>query len=319
MTGTRTTNRPSLRLHPALRRAWSVDRTLTLLGVVTITVFAATLGGLLLDHRAIMGEPAWLKPAKFALSISVYSFTLVWLLGCVVGHRRLVRTIAQVTAVTLGAELAIIVLQVVRGATSHFNDTTPVDAALWATMGGLILGAWFANALAALLLLRQRFTNQAVAWSLRWGLLLSLVGMLVAVPMVISGGHTIGAADGGPGLPLVGWSTVAGDLRVAHFLGLHGLQILPLVGWAVARRPALCLTHQQALVHTAACTYLALILLLTGQALRGQPLVRSDAATLASAAIIAGCAIMVLARILGDARRRHRAGVDLEAMRMPVR
>ena len=204
MTGTRTTNRPSLRLHPALRRAWAVDRALTLLGVVTITVFAATLGGLLLDHRAIMGEPAWLKPAKFALSISVYSFTLVWLLGCVVGHRRLVRTIAQVTAVTLGAELAIIVLQVVRGATSHFNDTTPVDAALWATMGGLILGAWFANALAALLLLRQRFTNQAVAWSLRWGLLLSLVGMLVAVPMVISGGHTIGAADGGPGLPLVG-------------------------------------------------------------------------------------------------------------------
>ena len=72
-------------------------------------------------------------------------------------------------------------------------------------------------------------------------------------------------------------------------------------------------------MHTAACTYLALILLLTAQALRGQSLVRSDAATLASAAIIAGCAIMVLARILGDARRRHRAGVDLEAMRMPVR
>src|SRR6266849_9912697 len=213
-----------------LLRALAARQALTILGGVMLITFLATLAGIFVDHRVITGAPAWLKPAKFAISVSVYCFTFVWLLGFVESRLRLARFAANVTAVSFIVEMTVILTQAARGTTSHFNVTTPLNTFLWLTMGAFIVVVWMMNFLLALVLIFERIPDRTFAWSLRLGLLISLVGMGAAFFMVrptpdqmtamsaghgprIIGAHSVGVADGGPGLPVVGWSTVGGDLR----------------------------------------------------------------------------------------------------------
>jgi hypothetical protein len=303
-----------------LRRALAANRALTILGGVMLITVVATLLGIFVDHRVITGAPAWLKPAKFAVSVSVYCFTFVWMLGFVENRRRLVRLLANVTAGSLIVEMVVILSQAARGTTSHFNQTTPLNTALWFTMGAFIVLVWMMNLLLAIALLLQRMPDRTFAWSLRQGLLISAIGMATAFFMVIPkpeqaariagrtsphivGAHSVGVADGGPGLPVLGWSTVGGDLRVAHFFGLHALQVLPFLGWLLTRRKGalgrLSASDRLALVWSAGVAYLGLVLMLTWQALRGQSVVHPDTRTLATASsLVAAVAISVLITVL---------------------
>ena len=310
-------------LRALLRRAFAVNAPLASVGVLMVVALLGTLVGLVVDHQVITGAPAWVKPAKFAISLSIYSFTFLWLLTFVQGHQRIVAVIAYVTAAAALVEMAIISLQVMRGTTSHFNISTPFDSALFTTMGVTILCAWTAAFVLAIVIFLQPLPDRAFAWSLRFGVLLSVAGMAIAgrmlaptpaqsaaisagrVPMSI-GAHSIGVADGGPGLPFLGWSTVGGDVRVPHFVGLHALQLLPLLGWLLMTRvPWLDVTHRVALVWTAGLTYSGVIALLTWQAMRGQSVVQPDAATVGAAlALLLTAAIATIAITL-HGRARH--------------
>ena len=285
-----------------LRKALDVNRPLTILGIVMAVTLVATISGISLDHRVITGAPAWLKPAKFALSVSIYCFTFVWLLGFVQNRARLVRLAGNLTVFGITVEMVIIILQAIRGTTSHFNMTTLLDTVLWMAMGAFIVLVWAMNLVLAILLMVQRMPDRTFAWSLRLGVLISFIGMASAFLMVgptqeqlaalashgqrIIGAHTVGAPDGGPGLPVVGWSTVGGDLRVPHFVGLHGLQILPFIGWWLARKSRMLArlreSHRLALVWIAGMSYLGMLLLLTRQALRGQSLIHPDFKTISA-------------------------------------
>lgn len=299
-------------------RAMAINRPLALTICVMLAALLAALVGLIVDPQVITGAPAWLKPLKFAVSISIYVATFIWLLSFIHGYRRVVAFIAWVTTGGLLIEMALIALQVVRGTTSHFNVSTPFNAAVFYIMGGTIVCVWTANLILGIVLLRQRFADPAFAWALRFGVLISLVGMSVAFFMTtptsaqraaakvgggmpIAGAHAVGVTDGGPGLPILGWSTVGGDLRAPHFIGLHGLQLLPLLGWLLIRygarlRPA----ARTALVWIAGLGYLGVVGLLTWQALRGQSIVAPDARTLIAGgllmATILGAALIVLLR-----------------------
>jgi hypothetical protein len=311
------------RLDPwaALQRAYATNRSLTLLGVLMLLTLVGTLVGLVVDHRVITGAPAWLKPTKFAISITLYSFTLRWMLSFVQGRRWLVGMVSFLTLFAFVVEFVAVITQVLRGTMSHFNVGTAFDGALFSIMGVFVIVIWLMNLLATLLLLFQRLPDPAFAWALRLGLLLTLAGAASGFlmiqptpaqgmalesgqPVTVIGAHSVGVVDGGPALPMTGWSTTGGDLRIGHFVGLHALQALPLVGWLLTRRRARRLGDRQrvALVWAAGMSYGGLMALLIWQALRGQPLIAPDATTLAALVGLGAATALAVGAILAHAR-----------------
>lgn len=304
-------------------RYWRENPPLMFVGVVMLGVLAATLVGLAVDPRQVLNEPAWLKPAKFALSISTYSFTLLWLMSFITRARWLVMLVSWIVLAVFIVEEAIISYQAMRGVRSHFNMATDFDAMLFNIMGGAIGLLWVANLAVVILLLVQRFQNPIMAWALRFGLIVALVGMAVAFVMPqptpgqlaqleatgtseFIGAHSVGVEDGGPGLPMVGWSTVGGDVRVPHFVGIHALQALPVVGWLLMVLPVTWLTvrDRARLMILAGLGGLGVVLLLMWQALRGQSVIAPDVMTLTAAG--SGLAVLSLAAlaVVLNARRR---------------
>ena len=251
------------------------DRVLALTGWVMLALFAVLLAVAPFDSRTVTGINPWVKPMKFCVSITAYVWTLAWFVGYLRTHPRAVRVISWGTALVFVGEMACIVTQAARGVPSHFNVKTPFDAAVFSTMGTLI----FINTLlvAVTLLLFFLRTSRPLApaylWGIRAGLLLFFLGSLEGMAMVSNMAHTVGAPDGGPGLPIVNWSTRSGDLRVAHFLAFHALQLLPLAGFMLSRyRPHWPARRQVACVLALAVIYAAGVTLVFWQALAGRPL-----------------------------------------------
>jgi hypothetical protein len=266
-----------------------------------LAVLAGAVVGLAVDPRIITGAPAWLKPAKFGVSIAIYTFTLAWIFSLIPEWTRTRRIVGWTTAVTMVIEIVLISLQAFRGTTSHFNVATLFDGVVFTVMGAAIVVQTLSTVAVAVALWRHPFADRALGWALRLGMTITIVGAMTGgvmtrpTPaqldaaragerMTIAGAHTVGGADGGPGLPGTGWSTEHGDLRVAHFLGLHALQTLPVVALVLARR-RLSDRVRVRLTITAAAGYVVLYGIVLSQALRGQSLLAPDVVTVALLAV----------------------------------
>lgn len=265
------------------------NRSLMALAALMAATAVVTAVLALVDPVQITGRNGWLKPLKFALSIGIYAVTIAWLLDQLPERRQRVgRIVAGVITAALLIEMVVIVGAVAAGTTSHFNVSSPLATALWATMGTAIAVVWLVNLVLAALLWRSPDADAARRLAVRAGLVVGLAGMAVAFLMTsptpeqldsfagVAGAHAVGVPDDGPGLPFLGWSTTGGDLRVPHFVGMHALQALPLLALgleALSRRvPALTDPGTRfRVVAVASAGYAVLLMLLTLQALAGIP------------------------------------------------
>ena len=302
-----------------LNRLWHASPPLTAVGALMLVAAVASLVGMLVDPRIITGAPAWMKPFKFAVSTAIYSLTLAWIFGYLSDWPRVRRVVGWTTAIVFVLEVALIDTQAWRGTTSHFNVSTPLNAALFFVMGGAILLQTFVSVAVAVALWRQRFTDKALGWALRLGMTLTIVGALTGPlmtrptaaqladvraggRMTISGAHSVGGPDGGPGVPVTGWSQEHGDLRVPHFIGLHAIQVLALIAVGLRQWRVPEAVRVRTLL-AAAASYASLFLLLLLGALRRQSVAAPDTRAIASLAIWAVVSVLVLGWIGGSSHR----------------
>lgn len=303
---------------PSRTNTW--HRPSTLFAAALVVTALACVIAMVVDQRTVLGAPVWAKLLKFAISGALYFFTWGWLVSLLPRFRRTAHVATNVAIAVFTAEYVVMVFQAAGGRPSHFNNATPLDNTLFQIMGGMIAVLWVATLVLTILLMFTRLEDRATHWAVRTGAVISLIGIGLGALMTgptaaqqaslnatgtsaLIGAHSVGVADGGPGLPILGWSTTGGDLRIPHFTGMHALQLLPLValglGLLASRVPRLRDSAVRVrLVWVASFGYAGLVALVTWQALRGESLIHPTTPTLAAfGALLAAVALAGFASV----------------------
>lgn len=196
----------------------------------------------LFDHRLVNGIDIWIKPLKFLVSLAIYYGTLAWFQGYLPSaarERKLGWFLVQLPIAIGLLEMTWLVVTAALGVPSHFNRSAPIYEISY-MLAGIGATTLMVVALTTGILIgraREPRLRAPIRLSLVLGSVLAFTATMITAGFLASGrGHWVGGAptDAG-GLPLLGWSRTGGDLRVAHFFAMHALQVVPLLGWAVAR------------------------------------------------------------------------------------
>jgi hypothetical protein len=252
-----------------LRAARIGSPLLSTTALIFLILFIALYLNSFIDDRLFHGVSVWDKPAKFFLSLALHMATLAWGLsllpaadqrsGLVIGASRIFVAMAIF-------EVAYITFQAARGEASHFNTGTAITTVMYSLMGAGAVTLAVVTIFVGWLILRR---GSASTLTLATGLGFILGGVFAVAfggYMSSQDGHWVGGiATDASGLPFFGWSTSGGDLRVAHFFGLHAMQALPLAGCLLRHRSV-------GFVWGAAALWTLLTIAVFAQALMGMPL-----------------------------------------------
>jgi len=213
---------------------------------------------------------AWNKPFKFAVSLGIYSWTMAWY--CYYLPNFNISLFNWTVVVLWSFEIVYIAIQSGKGQLSHYNNSTPLYSVLYSLMAFAASAVTLYTAYIGFLFFKHEFHELPIyyLWAIRLGILLFVVFSFEGFLMGSRLNHSVGALNNNSNLFIIGWSKTVGDLRVSHFIGMHALQVLPLLSYYVLKNTTLTIS--------AFILYALLAVFTLVQALHGKPFLKGNMA-----------------------------------------
>ncbi len=211
---------------------------------------------------------AWYKPFKFAFSTFLFTWAMAWY--CYYLPNFNTQFFNWTVIILLGFEIVYIAIQANKGQLSHYNISTPLYASLYSMMAIAATIVTLYTAYVGLLFFTNKFPElpNYYVWGIRLGILIFVLFSFEGFAMGSRLNHSIGALNDNSNWFIIGWSKTVGDLRVSHFIGMHALQVLPILSYYVFKNTKLTVGIS--------VLYGLLALFTLIQALQGKPLVKVD-------------------------------------------
>ena len=211
-----------------------------------IPIFAAL--AIFVPAGAALVNP-WIKPIKFSMSFSTFASTVSLLLLALRIPKWQLTLARRAIAISVAFEILSLAAEAWRSA-YHLAGHSFLDASLAQVTNSMVMVntaivCWML-ALYCANRVRTESVDGPMVSAIRYSIVIFLAGNAIGGYMLARGSHTVGVADGGPGLPFVNWSVIGGDLRIAHFIAIHAIQIVPLFAYILSQMsPVLPLKHRR--------------------------------------------------------------------------
>ncbi len=239
------------------------NETLFYYGLACLAIAIVCLVMTKVSSTQVYNVNAWYKPFKFAFSTFTFAWAMAWYCHYLPSFP--IHIFNWTVIFLLSFEIIYIAIMAAQGLTSHYNVSSPIYSLLFSAMALAATLVTLYTAYVGLLFFTSEFPAlpRHYLWAIRLGILIFVVFSFEGFLMGGRLSHSVGLENDNSNLFILGWSKLVGDLRVAHFIGMHALQVLPLLSFYLLRDTKLTLL--------AGLLYGALALFTLLQALNGKP------------------------------------------------
>jgi hypothetical protein len=252
------------------RLGWALLLAVPVLAAMAMFVPASALG------TAAASVNPWIKPIKFSMSFSTFASTVSLLLLALQIPKWQLTLVRRTIATSVALEILSLAAQAWRSA-YHLSGHSLLDSSLAQMTNSMVMVNTAIVCWMLAMFCANRVRTDLVDWpmvsAIRYSIVIFLAGNAIGGYMLARGSHTVGIADGGPGLPFVNWSVIGGDLRIAHFIAIHAIQIVPLFAYILSQMaPILPVKHRRLAVGALAIAVSVVVGATFVQAALGRPL-----------------------------------------------